>query len=279
MGRRMLLAGGVRLFLAAVLTTQASPQSLHRSLPFDLVSNFGVVVKGRIGELDGLRFILDTGSSYSTIDSSVANRLGLDRRPGTVLNFDRSLAIDWAEAPEVQVGPIRAPGIRMMVARLADVSEFAKNADGIIGLDVLSRARKIRIDYERRSVSFELDAGQGRRPVNSFVIPVVVQGVRLHLLVDTGLRYMLLYDDRLREALPQLRTEGDPRNAMLGRLAATLVNLPGVEIFGPGAATPVLLIQGPDKTRLGGMDGYLGTASLHARRIELDFSARTLRWQ
>jgi hypothetical protein len=112
----------------------------------------------------------------------------------------------------------------------------------------------------------------------ALVIPVVVQGVSMHLVVDTGLRYVLLYKDRLRSALPRLRTEGEPRDALIGHLRATLVNLPGVQIFGPDAVTPVLLIEGPGKTDLGGMDGYMGPASLHAKHLELDFAGKTVRW-
>lgn len=166
MGLRMLRAGGVRLLLAAALTSQATAQNLHRSsaslaTSFELVSGFEVVVHGQIGDLGGLKFILDTGSSYSVIDRRLADRMGLLRRPGNVLNFDRNLALEWADVSDVRVGPICIPGMGMMVTRLADISEFAQNVDGIIGMDVLSRAQKISIDYERRRISFELDEGRG----------------------------------------------------------------------------------------------------------------------
>jgi predicted aspartyl protease len=286
MDLRLVLAGGVRMLLAAALTSQASPQDLHGPRPdlvmsFDLVSDFLIVVQGQIGELNGLRFILDTGSSHSAIDRRVADRMGLHCRPGKVFNYDRNLAIEWADVPEVRIGPIRVAGIDMMVARLADISEFVENADGIIGLDVLSRAKKIVIDYERRRIFFELDEGRGSEPsdTKALVVPVVIQGLSMRLLVDTGLRYVLLYKGRLRSALPHLRTEGEPRDLLIGRLRATQVNLPGVQIFGPEAVTPVFLIEGPGKTDLGGVDGCLGPASLHAKRLELDFAAKILRWQ
>jgi predicted aspartyl protease len=294
MGLRMLLAGGVGLLLAAASTLQASAQDVHRPcpdfpLPFDLVSGFEVVVRGQVGELDGLRFILDTGSSYSVLDRRVADRMRLDRHPGKVFNFNRSLAIEWADVPEVGIGPLRVAGIRMMVARLRDIAEFAENADGIIGLDVLSRAQKIAIDYERRRVSFELDDGCGIKPhaVKALVMTVAIQGVPMRLLIDTGLGYVLLYKDRFSAALPHLRTEGEPRYAAFGRLQATRVDLPGVQVFRPRAVTPVFLIEGPgtspetspETSTPEGIDGYLGPASLHAKRLELDFAAMTLRWQ
>ncbi len=286
MGLRTLLAGGVRLLFVAALTLHASAQDLQRPCPdfplsFDLVSNFEVVVHGQIGELDGLRFILDTGSSYSVIDRRVADRMRLHRHPGNVFNFDRNLAIEWADVPDVVIGPLRVTGISMMVARLADISEVADRADGIIGLDVLSRAEKIGIDYERRRISFELDERCGSKPsaVKTFVITVAIQGVPMRLVVDTGSRYMLLYKDRLSSALPHLRTEGEPRDGVIGRMRATRVNLPGVQGFRPEAVTPVFLIEGPGKTYLGGIDGYLGPTSLHAKQLELDFAAMILRWQ
>ncbi|MGB6689604.1 MAG: aspartyl protease family protein [Terracidiphilus sp.] len=282
----MLLAGGVRLLLAAALASQASAQDLQRPCPdsplsFDLVSGFEVVVRGQVGEVGGLRFILDTGSSYSVIDRRVADRMRLDRHPGKVFNFDRNLAVEWADVPDVGIGPLRVTGLSMMVAKLAGITELADNADGIIGLDVLSRAQKIAIDYERRTVSFELDKGCGIRPsaVKAFVMPVAIQGVPMRLLVDTGLGYVLLYKDRLSSALPHLRTEGEPRYAWFGRLQATRVNLPGVQVFRPEAVTPVFLIEGPGQSGVDGIDGYLGPASLHAKRLELDFARMTLRLQ
>jgi predicted aspartyl protease len=290
MGLRVLLAGGVGLLLAAVSTLQASAQDVRRRCPdlplaFDLVSGFEVVVRGQVGDLDGLRFILDTGSSYSVLDRRVAGRMRLDRHPGKAFNFDRSLAIEWADVPDVSIGPLRVAGIRMMVAKLGDIAEFAENADGIIGLDVLSRAQKIVIDYERRRISFELDEGRPIKPyaVKALVITVAIQGVPMRLLIDTGLGYVLLYKDRISAALPHLRTEGEPRYAVFGRLQATRVDLPGVEFFRSEAATSVFLIDGPETssgtTTPEGIDGYLGPVSLHARRVELDFAAMTLRWK
>jgi predicted aspartyl protease len=287
MGLRILPAGGVGLLLAAVLTAQASAQDPHgwhpdTSMAFDLVSGFEVVVQAQIGELSGLRFILDTGSSSSSIDRRVADRMGLHRRPGNVFNFDRNLAVEWTDVSDLRIGPIHVAAIPMIVTRLAGISEFTENADGIIGMDVLSRARKISIDYERRCIFFELDEGRGSvapATTKAFVVPVVIQGTSMRLLVDTGFRYVLLYKDRLRSAVPNLRTQGEARGGMIGHLQVTQVNLPGVQIFGVGAVIPVLLLDGPGKTDPGDLDGFLGPASLHARRLELDFATKTLRWQ
>lgn len=283
--RTLLARGAGLLLLAPALSFPASAQDLNRpcpdlGMPFDLVSNFEIVIQGQVGELNGLRFILDTGSSYSVIDRRIADRMGLHRHPGAVFNFDRNRAIEWAEVPELRIGPMRVAPVGMIVTRLADLSLLADGADGIIGMDVLSRTQKICIDYERRTISFKLDKAGGSESsaTSAFVIPVMIQGISMRLLVDTGSEYVILYKDRLRHALPKVRTEGEPRNAVLGRLHAVQVNVPGVQISGSQGVTPVLLIEGPGKVDLGGVDGYLGPAALHAKRLELNFATRTLRW-
>jgi predicted aspartyl protease len=285
MSSRLVLAGIVQLLLIGALLSLANaqelpPKSADSTMPFELLSDFVVVVQGQAGALGGLRFILDTGSSHTVIDRRVADRLGLRRHPGRVMNFDRYIPVDWTEVPQLRVGPIRATAFRVLVVNLAQLSVFGTQADGILGLDLLSRGRILAIDYERRLVSVEIDPqSKGRAaPPNGFVVPVAVQGVPMRLLVDTGFRDMLVYNQRLRNALPHLRTLGEPQKAVIGRLQAMQVNLPGVEIFGRDAVTPVFLIDGPTPD-VGAVDGYLGPASLHAKRIELDFVSKVLRWQ
>ena len=222
-----------------------------------------------------------TGSSYSTIDGGLADRMKLHRHPASVFNFDHNLAIESATVPELRIVPMRVSGIRMMVTRLVNLSRFAENVDGIIGMDVLSRSQRICIDYQRKSVFFEFDEKRASESfaTKAFVVPVSIQGISMRFLVDTGSEYILLYKERFRRALPNLQTDGRPRDATLGRLRVEEVNLPGVKIFGTRQLTPVLLIEGPDNPRLAGVDGYIGPVALHAKRLELDFAAQTLRWQ
>ena len=282
---RSVILPGILLFVATVsgsLLGAADASSVNSTtVPFELGSDFLVIVNGRVGQLNGLRFILDTGSSRTVIDESVALRLRLPRRPGKITNFDRDIAIERAEIAELQAGPIRAARANVIVANLKDYSEFARGVDGIIGLDLLSLGKKLSIDYQRQVVSFDAASGPdgGPAPSRSFVVPIAVQGVRMSLLVDTGLRGFFLYKDRLQKGLPNVRTEGAPRPAVIGRLHATEVNLPGVKIVGPETVATVFLIDRPENGDPSGIDGYLGPLSLHARRIELDFAGHRLRWQ
>jgi predicted aspartyl protease len=271
-----LISASFSLLNAADMSTVSTATA-----PFELGFDFLVIVHGRIGELEGLKFIVDTGSSDTVIDENVARRLRLRVRPWKVTSFDRDIPVTRTEIGELRAGPIRAARANVIVTKLKDYTEFAQGVDGIIGLDLLSRGNKLSIDYERRVVSFEVAAGQkgGLAPSRSFVVPIAVQGARMSMLVDTGLRYVMLYKDRLRKGLPKVRTEGESRPVAIGSLHATQVNLPGVKIVGPETVATVFLIDRPESVDLSGIDGYLGAMSLHARRIEWDFVGHILRWQ
>jgi predicted aspartyl protease len=251
------------------------------TIPFQLRSGFLVVVKGQIGELEGLKFIVDTGASFTFIDRKVADRLKLARRPGKTTNFDREVPVEWVVIPELRVGTVRSGAIRVMVAKLGEYSEFGEDVDGIIGLDVLGRSEKISIDYEMQTISWEMagETGRGRQAPAYFSIPFVVQGFPMHLILDTGFQGILLYKDRLRKGLPDLQTRGKPSEVDFGRLQTTQVKLPGVRLGGQETIATVFLTAGPGPDGLPGVDGYLGISTLKAKRVEFDFAARVLRWE
>jgi len=197
------------------------------------------------------------------------------------MNFDGYIPVEWVDLPDLRVGSLRSGALSVMVLKLAEYSEVAKDVDGIIGLDLLSKSKKLTIDYEKNTLSFQLaDGGAGDRVyAGSFTTPFVVQGVIMSLVVDTGAQDVLLYRERIHKLLPKMRTQGESKEVALGRLHATRVKLPDVRIGGRDEVTTVLMISGPDDGALPGVDGYLGTSALHAKRIEFDFAAKVLRWQ
>ena len=280
LGVRILIVFG--LLSVSLLNAQDRGQSPVRStIPFQLRSGFLVVVNGQIGELGGLKFIVDTGASFTFIDRKVADKLKLARRPGKTTNFDRNVPVEWAVIPDLRVGPVQSGALRVMVAKLGEYSEFAEDMDGIIGLDLLGRSDRISIDYEMRTISWEMasEQGGGRPSPAYFSIPFIVQGFPMHLILDTGFQGILLYKDRLRKGLPDLRTQGNSTEVDFGRLQTTQVKLPGVRLGGQETIATVFLTDGPESGGLPGVDGYLGIASLKAKRVEFDFAARLLRWE
>ncbi len=64
------------------------------------------------------------------------------------------------------------------------------------------------------------------------IVELQVQDRPVHLIVDTGLQGILLYEERLRRSVPGLRTSGSIKNATMGgRVQVKQATLPDV-VFG-----------------------------------------------
>jgi predicted aspartyl protease len=112
------------------------------------------------------------------------------------------------------------------------------------------------------------------------VVELQVQDRPVHLLVDTGLSGILLYEERLRKRVPALRTAGSLKNATMGgRVPVKQATLPDV-VFGHRTRdVPVLLLPSPAADMLPGIDGIVGISALQAHRVHFDFSNKTLSWE
>src|SRR5262249_24316999 len=149
-------------------------------------------------------------------------------------SFDRTLNWEVTSIPEVQFGAIKAQNIQVLIGRLAGYSDFAKNADAIIGMDFL-RLSNFSIDYDTRKISFRSQQRSSytsiaTEPVSQcLIVEVRIQGPAVRLLVDTGFPGLLLYEERLRRRIPTIRILGSPKTVVLGgRLQAKQVVLPDV---------------------------------------------------
>jgi len=250
------------------------------AVPFELTSDFLIVVEGQVGNLRGLKFIVDTGATHSVIDRSVALKLRLRRHAAKVMNFDRFVSLEYADVPDLQIGPLQAHRLRIKVANLLEYSEFAKGVDGLVGLDVLARSQKFTIDYMRRNLYIQRTVGEISFKVPSLlVVPVMIQGTTLRLGVDTGLSEILLFADRLKKYGGNIRTVGEPEPVVMGRIQGKKLALPGVQLGRHEAALQVILIDGPPERVIPEINGFLGIASFHPSIITFDFANRILQWQ
>jgi predicted aspartyl protease len=258
----------------------ATPEPL-KIRTFELRESFLIVVDGRIGPLEHLKFILDTGASQTVVSRKIADQLGLPREAGSVINFQKKLPVEWARFPEVQVGPIVAADARMMVADLNQYSEFAKDIDAVVGLDLLSRCQRLQIDYEAKLIVF--GARNGTCQASPFegkgiFVTLMLQDQPVQLLVDTGFQEIALFEERLR---PRMRGVDVQQlgHARMGSMVGNAVRLPGLRFGSVASNSRVLLVRGLTEAVPLGLDGYLGPRALGAKRIELDFTAMMLRWQ
>jgi len=253
-------------------------------LPFRLSKGYLIMVEGQIGTRTHLNFILDTGASTSIVDSKIADTLKLNRGQIESFNFDRNLTWGQAVVPDVRFGPVTAKNVVMLVGNLAAYSEFARDADAIIGLDLLSSSR-FTVDYRTKNLVFHwFDHGTKGTHYevisNGLVLEIEVQGRPVRLIVDTGFPKILLFQERLQERVPELRTTGEIFYVTIGnRMQAKQAMLPGVSIGPTRRDLSVLLTKAPAPEMLPGIDGVIGIAALHARRVNFDFAAGTLSWE
>jgi predicted aspartyl protease len=256
------------------------------SMPFELTAGFLISVKGRIGDQDGLDFILDTGATASIVDRKVAMKVPITLHKDRVFTFQKFIEVERAEFSEIQFGPIKAQNVSLMVADLAKTSAFANHAAAIIGLDLLSLSKTVSIDYKTSTVSFlafesDKSAYHSRARVpQCFTSNFMIQGHPVRLLIDTGMGEVLLYENRLRKEVPDLRLSGRTRKVHVGWVQARAVTLPKVDWKESDAPMDVLLADGPAEGVLPGIDGFLGPATLKARIVEFDFERKvlSLRW-
>ncbi|HKS77069.1 MAG TPA: aspartyl protease family protein [Terriglobales bacterium] len=252
-------------------------------VPFKVYGGYLIVVEGRIGNVGNLKFVLDTGVTHSMIDRKLAGKIAVARRSGEVVNFDKTMRAEWVEVPEVQFGPIEAAPFSMMVSDLRYFQSFATHVDAVIGLDLL-RLSSFSIDYDARKVFFGPIDTAGGVPMSADPICLSVQLLvgdsKLQLLVDSGAPALVLYEDKILNRVPQLRVEGELEGVSVGGFVhAKKATLPRARLGATDLNGTVFLVKAPSGNVLTGIDGYLGTAALKARRIDFNFETKTLAWK
>jgi predicted aspartyl protease len=253
-------------------------------IPFRLSSGYLIEVQGRIGDQDKLKFVLDTGASITIVDQKIADKLKLERRPAESFSFDRKIQWQSATVPEIQFGPVRASNVVAFVGHLAGYSEFAKNADAIIGMDLL-RLCDFTIDFDAKRIAFQAAAQKayvapGDPMTECLFLDIQLQGRSVRLILDTGFPGLLLYENRVRSRVPGLRTKGSAVNVLMGgRMQAKQAVLPDILFGKADRDVPALLVPAAAAGMLPGVDGVIGLPVLQAHRIRFDFVGRILQWE
>src|ERR1700739_4578494 len=96
-------------------STLARAATKSEEIPFKLVQGFGIVVRGEIGSLRDLNFLVDTGAAPSVLSPRAASLLGIRgvRAPLTLLNKESQA--EYITVDDVQLGWIRAARLPMVV--------------------------------------------------------------------------------------------------------------------------------------------------------------------
>jgi hypothetical protein len=264
--------------------TSAPDEDGDSELPFTLEDGYLVVVEVRIGERRRVKFALDTGATYSVLRADLANGMDDAQRSVQVVNLESVLTQKRVNVTDFQLGPIRISQLSMMTNDLEYLRVTAPDVQGLLGLDVL-RLRSFSIDFGRRKIKFGaqhlLRSSATMRLEQSYLtVEVRMLDRPMRLLVDTGVRTILLYRDRLGERLQDVKIEQQVTGASLSGVALLeVVTLPRVLLNGTDLERRAVLLRNSPAGLLPGVDGYLSLRSLRARRFCFDFERSLLSWE
>jgi predicted aspartyl protease len=271
------------------LNWAANPEAQSRNvenrtgLPFKLYGGYLIVVQGRVGQFGKLKFLLDTGMTHSVLDRKLADKIGPSRHYEQVLNFDKNVRAESVEVPDIELGPIHVSDLSVTVGDLRFIQSFATQVDAVIGLDLL-RLSSFSIDYDARKVFFgPVDTASGV-PMSSDAVCLSVQVLAgdtpIQLVVDTGAQGLVLYENRVISRLPWLRMGGETAGTSMGGwVLAKRAFIPNARLGTTDLSGTAFLVKTPPSEVPSGIDGYLGTAALKARRISFNFETNTLAWK
>ena len=137
----------------AVLASH-SPASSSLSVPFKFYRGYQIVVKGSIGELEDLNFLIDTGAYPTVLNLRLAHKLGLATRSGSLRAQDASVPANQALIPHLDVGPVCARSQPVIVRDLYFIQQkTGLQVDVMLGVDVLGDYN-FSIDFRSRRINF-----------------------------------------------------------------------------------------------------------------------------
>jgi len=252
-------------------------------LPFNLLDGYLIVVEGTVAGQEHLRFVLDTGATFSVLRTALA-KPEFAKRTKQVVNLDQVLKQDVVDVPDFRMGPIRISALPMILNSLEYLGADAASVDGVIGLDVL-RLRSLTIDFTRKRIllgqarvlrsSVPLEIGPSYTSVE-----VRTQDLPLRLLLDTGVRSILLYRDRVGGRMSKLQvTRTIAASSLAGAVSLDLVTLPRLQLGQHDLDRRAVMLEKSPAGFLIGIDGYLSLNSLRARRCSISWEDRTLSWE
>ncbi len=220
----------------------------------------------------------------SVLDQRIAQKLHLSGDTERLSVFTHKVDTERAIAPNVQVGPLRAEALPVVVRDLSFAGDaLGARVDAMIGFDFLSRG-PFTIDYEAKKIVFGLiDPTLAAVPYEAHpgyaLVELKIQQQSLRLLVDTGASDLVLFASATRDCQDAIKNVGIRAwSNMGGEIRIQQVQLKDAYL-GPmpwGAKDVFILPEGSNPP--GGLSGLLGVASLKARRVGFDTDQRIIAW-
>jgi len=253
-------------------------QPVRSKVGFELYRDYLIVVRGSVGSLKGLTFLIDTGASPSVLDPRIAAKLHLATESRDIAILEGTVQGQSAIAPSIQLGHLQTLNLPVLIRDLS----FLQNAlpiriDGILGLDVLGQTTFV-IDYPSREIRFGSSPAIPDSACNSIpfqmkqglaVVEATVNHTPVHLLLDTGASSLILFQEIPNPASGSIATLQQASKAIgdFDRKHVQSIDLKlGETNFGHEAAFVVL----NPKDAGHDFDGLISPAALGITRVAFD---------
>jgi hypothetical protein len=276
------------VFASAVPSPNSKSEASLNELPVEIHDGYLIIGEGSIAGAHGLRFLIDTGTSITTIDRRVAKRLGLAGHRTKVQNFDKQVDVEYTEVGEISFGPDYAFGVPVMIEDLKYLHAGRASVDGIIGLDLL-RQQSFLVDYVGSRIIFGpvdttgMHSAPMRTERTTLSVDAELDGRQVRMIADTGVLRTILYEQGPEAILANYKSQGRlAAQSLGGNVDARLASVLRLRLGGQSLDTQVLLVPPPNgnaNSATSGFAGYLGPGSLNAKQLFFDFSAGQLYWK
>jgi predicted aspartyl protease len=283
LGRTISFVAAARVaVVTATVVTGGEATAEPVSFPFELVDDTLIVVRGSVGHLSDLQFVIDTGATRTYVDRRVAATLGLRAtwsRPLRALE-GRGQA-EGITLPSLHLGSIRTGLISGLMTDLSPACR-SRHVDAVIGMDLL-RLGNFEIDYAARRIVFEpADEIPHEVPFASMTpllsIDASIEGQPVRLMVDTAARAVTLFTNHMQARLPRFRLLGQTAVATaVGTSLAREVDLGTVHLGRTPWPRRAFLVEVTAEP-YAGLDGILGAWPQTVTRVRFDFRRQRLGW-
>ena len=278
----------VSLCLTTSLSAQTPSPTLNNdagrgnvTVPFVLLRGYLIVIEADVGSLGGRRLIVDTGTTSTVLDRSVARQLGLGGRESrlTLLNGDERVKTSILSG--LTLGPITARSLPVFVADLSFFTrELGTRIDGIVGLDVL-RASSFTIDYGAREIIFgPVQSSPAAVPFESgpplVTVTMKIEGRPLRLLVDTGASGLLLFPGDQRWAERAAIVGEHASTTISGSFTREEVELSDMQLGGLRMPSHTAYVVWARKETTPDFQGLMGTGAMGLKEVAFDFEHNRL---
>jgi predicted aspartyl protease len=252
-------------------------------VPFQLYNDNLIIVKATIGTVKNVNMILDTGTNPSAISQELADRLKLRGKTESLQTLNGTIQTQSLSLPSIQIGPLAASPIRVVVQDLSFMERsLGISLGGIAGLDILSSG-SFTIDYRRRKVVFGPIAASAKairfetqKPF--LTVKAKIEGHEVRLLVDSGTWGLLVYRNRLRTAQEQLRFDPIASISTAGGTTHVRWLSAVVSLGSDNLGSRNVAIADVDSDLQNDFDGLLGFAKMGFRKVSFDFENGLFGW-